>query len=501
MAERYASCQRQRARRAWRDTSAGSKGDDLNMKKILRRLLVCACAAAIVFAQSQITVFADAISDKINVNGDDNYTGWNDEWNTAMGQCGDAVAWTLDLSTGSLTVIGAGEMWNRDSHGNKLWNASDVKSVSFSGKITSIGAGVFSGSNRLKSMSIPGTVRTIGEKAFQGCTALKDIGFANTVNRLGDNCFTGCLALSNVYYTGSRQDWLFLTDGVETGLNSSAKIHYTSTVSITLQPSNVNTCSGDTTRFSVKAKGNGSLKYQWYYRKKGVSGWSLWRGHTTATTSATANDTWNGMQVYCRIEDSSNYVSSDISVITLQYSFKITSQPSGVALNVGDKAKFTVKARGSGLKYQWYYKKAGAGTWSIWKGHTTASTSAVANSTWDGMQVYCKVSDNLGNSASSQPASIKLNGLPKITAQPSDVELNVGDKAKFTVKVQGSNLKYQWYYKKNKAKSWSIWKGHTTATTSAVANSTWDGMQVYCKITDGFGRIASSDPAVVKLKT
>ena len=67
MAERYASCQRQRARRAWRDTSAGSKGDDLNMKKILRRLLVCACAAAIVFAQSQITVFADAISDKINV--------------------------------------------------------------------------------------------------------------------------------------------------------------------------------------------------------------------------------------------------------------------------------------------------------------------------------------------------------------------------------------------------------------------------------------------------
>ena len=89
--------------------------------------------------------------------------------------------------------------------------------------------------------------------------------------------------------------------------------------------------------------------------------------------------------------------------------------------------------------------------------------------------------------------------MPKITAQPSDISLKVGDTARFTVKAQGGNLKYQWYYMKNGAKCWSIWNAHTTATTTAVSNSTWNGMQVYCEITDGFGRKVSSKSATIKI--
>ena len=125
---------------------------------------------------------------------------------------------------------------------------------------------------------------------------------------------------------------------------------------------------------------------------------------------------------------------------------------------------------------------------------------ARANDTWDGMQVYCVVSDTAsGSSVSSQPATIKLSGMPKIIVQPSNVTVKAGGLATFAVNAQGSNLKYQWYFMKRGADCWSLWKSHTTASTSARSNDSWDGMQVYCVITDGFGRTVSSNPATIKI--
>ena len=115
------------------------------------------------------------------------------------------------------------------------------------------------------------------------------------------------------------------------------------------------------------------------------------------------------------------------------------------------------------------------------------------------MQVYCKVSDSTGAFSDSQSATIRLGGMPVIMTQPADVTVDSGKEVSFTVKAEGSNLQYQWYFKKSGASSWSIWKSHTSATTTARANDTWDGMQVYCVVTDGIGRTVSSGSATVKL--
>lgn len=268
---------------------------------------------------------------------------------------------------------------------------------------------------------------------------------------------------------------------------------------ITRQPQDVSLHTGETASFSVKVKGK-NLRYQWYFRKSGAGNWTQWNGHTTPTTKATANATWDGMQVYCVIKDAGgDTVSSDPATITLTDDLTITSHPSNVTANVGDTVKFTAQAQGIGLKYQWYYRKSGAASWSVWKNHTTASTSAVANATWDGMRVYCKVEDKNGHSQNTESAIIQLSGMPRITEQPADLQTRPGETVTFSVKAQGSALKYQWYYKKYGAKCWSLWKNHTTASTSAIANDTWNGMQVYCVITDGFGRSVSSDPSTVKL--
>ena len=282
-------------------------------------------------------------------------------------------------------------------------------------------------------------------------------------------------------------------------------IKKSSDLKITSQPEDVTAVAGQNVKFTVAATGDG-LKYQWYYKKKGVSSWSIWKNHTTATTSADANDTWDGMQVYCKVTDENGKsVSSEAATISIKEStaLKITADPKDVSATVGQNVKFTVVATGDGLKYQWYYKKKGVSSWSVWKNHTTATTSAEANATWDGMQVYCKVTDSAGKSVSSKAATITLKEATplEITKQPANVKTAVGETVKFSVTAKGDGLKYQWYYMKAGADSFSKWNGHTTATTTATSNSTWDGMQVYCKVTDQYGNMLNSDSATIMINT
>lgn len=61
------------------------------------------------------------------------------------------------------------------------------------------------------------------------------------------------------------------------------------------------------------------------------------------------------------------------------------SAPSSITVREGEKVTVSVPQAGEGSSYQWYYKKAGVAQWSLWKGHTSAVTSATSNSTWHGM--------------------------------------------------------------------------------------------------------------------
>ena len=268
-------------------------------------------------------------------------------------------------------------------------------------------------------------------------------------------------------------------------------------LAVTQQPQSVTSYIGDTVKFAVKASGSG-LSYQWFYRKSGASSWTKWPGHTTATTSAISNDSWNGMQVRCAVTDSNgSTIHSEAATVTLCYPLEITQQPQSVTANVGDTVKFAVKASGSGLSYQWYYRKSGASSWTKWPGHTTATTSATSNESWNGMQVRCTVTDSMGSKAQSNSATVTLNLPLAITQQPQSVTANAGDTVRFAVKANGAGLSYQWYYKKSGASVWSKWAGHTTAATSATANESWNGMQVRCTVTDGSGSNVTSEVATV----
>ena len=272
----------------------------------------------------------------------------------------------------------------------------------------------------------------------------------------------------------------------------------TEKAAITTQPASVVVVAdGATAKFSVKATGTGTLKYQWYYKKSGQTAWNAWNNKTTASTSAVANSTWDGMQVRCVVKDSNSSVTSSASTVYIKKALTITSHPVSVTTSDGKTVSFTVKATGTGvLKYQWYYKKSG-GSWTKWNGHTTATTTATANSTWNGMKVYCIVTDSAGSTAVSNSAAITVKKAPVITQQPANVTVYSGKNVSFTVKATGTGtLKYQWYIKKSGQTSWTLWNNHTTATTTATSNDTWNKMQVRCVVTDSNGSTTSSAATV-----
>ena len=111
------------------------------------------------------------------------------------------------------------------------------------------------------------------------------------------------------------------------------------------------------------------------------------------------------MQVRCIVSDDYGSVITSAATVTIAAPLKITASPQNLVVSSGDNATFTVKATGTGLKYQWYFKKAG-GAWKVWNGRTTASTTAVANDTWDEMQVRCLVTDATGNQVYSGIATV-----------------------------------------------------------------------------------------------
>ena len=78
---------------------------------------------------------------------------------------------------------------------------------------------------------------------------------------------------------------------------------------------------------------------------------------------------------------------------------------------LGESLTVSVKAQGSGLTYQWYYKKLGKVSFAAWKGHTHASETVTPPATWNNIQLYCVVKDASGKSVKSDTIIIYVTGI------------------------------------------------------------------------------------------
>ena len=165
-----------------------------------------------------------------------------------MGKCGENVTYSLNTSTGVLTISGTGEM--TDSPFRQ--NSNIIKSVIIENGVTSIVTYAFSGCTSLTSITIPDSVTSIGESAFDGCTSLVSVTLSKSITTIEYSTFFGCSSLTSieipksvttivnfafcgctnltdVYYAGTQSEWNKINIGHSNEFLTNASLHCSST--------------------------------------------------------------------------------------------------------------------------------------------------------------------------------------------------------------------------------------------------------------------------------
>ena len=116
------------------------------------------------------------------------------------GSCGTNVTWSLNTSTGRLTISGTGAMTNWQNTSVVPWKnyREQITSVVINSGVTTIGEYAFCGCTNLTSVTIPNTVTTIYNNAFEDDAKLTSITIPNSVTYIGYYAFWLCSGLRTV---------------------------------------------------------------------------------------------------------------------------------------------------------------------------------------------------------------------------------------------------------------------------------------------------------------
>ena len=271
-------------------------------------------------------------------------------------------------------------------------------------------------------------------------------------------------------------------------------------LAIDTQPVDAEGALGETVTVKVEAKGEG-LKYRWYFKDAGASAFSA-SSITTDTYEVEMTKARAGRELYCVITDVvGNKVTTDtVKLIRVAAEeLVIDDQPIDAEGALGETVSVSVKAKGEGLKYRWYFKDAGASKFSA-SSITTDTYEVELTKTRAGRELYCVITDALGNTATTDTVKLIRVAAEElvIEKQPEDAEGEMGELLTITVEAKGEGLKYQWYFC-NAGDDKFYASSIKTDTYEAELNESRVDRQVYCVITDALGNTVESDIATLLL--
>ena len=267
---------------------------------------------------------------------------------------------------------------------------------------------------------------------------------------------------------------------------------------IKTQPKDVVTKKGETAEFSVEAEGTG-LTYQWKYRTGNTGSWKNFASATKPSIQKVTGD-WDGWQVKCVIRDKAgNSLDSNIVNIMFKEGVLITKQPENIETEKGATVEFSVEAEGSGLTYQWQYRTGNTGNWRNFASAAKSSIKKVTGD-WNGWQVRCVIRNRAGQSAVTRVVTIKFTEKKlEITEQPVNVQVQLGETARFSVKINKETATYQWETRGAYQTEFTPVKNASESTYSVVADTKNNGQVFRCVITDSAGNTLTSEEAVLNI--
>ena len=279
---------------------------------------------------------------------------------------------------------------------------------------------------------------------------------------------------------------------------------------ITGQPRSVKVKNGAMAAFSVTATGK-DLTYQWYgsYGDPASAEWDVIEGATSTTVSIVGSADNNGARYRCKVSNPDGEVTSEAAVLTVMLQPpEIRTQPRDVKVKSGSKAKFSVKATGKHLTYQWYSRLNEGDDWVELADENKAILSIVVSMAENGRQYRCRIRNVDGEVYSAEAALTVTPQPPAIRTQPkAAVTVKSGAKARISVRAAGPNLKYQWYKLAKGAEDWIEMAGQTKADCTFAATLADDGAQFRCRVWNDDEALTSNaaalhvTPAPVTIKT
>ena len=337
---------------------------------------------------------------------------------------------------------------------------------------------------------------------FDAGGVLKAMSPANTYAEFKANGYLtapeGTVAVNIPMWTGNESQEIYLlnrdhiyNNGTCTGCGAAQPGPV-----INQQPESVEQEVGKKFAITVKAEGDG-LKYQWYYKDAGMKNFGV-SSNKTSSYAYTMQAYMHNRQVYCVITDANgNSVTTETATITRPpVAVTIIEQPKDAEAKIGEKFSISPKVEGDGLTYQWYVKESGAKAFKV----SSIKSSAYAltmQKYMNGRQVYCVITDQYGNSVTTDVATISLPPVElKILEQPTDVYAAKGEKFSISPEVQGDGLSYQWYYKESYMKTFKVSSNKSSAYTYSM-QSYMNNRSVYCVITDKYGNQVQTEVVTI----
>ncbi len=115
------------------------------------------------------------------------------------GSYGSSITYSIDLSTGTLTFSGSGDMDNMGGVSSSFSPYLDrITTVIVGDGITAIGNSSFSGFRELRTVRMPEGINRIGDFAFSSCEKLEQVTIPSTVTTIGMDAFLHCYNLKSV---------------------------------------------------------------------------------------------------------------------------------------------------------------------------------------------------------------------------------------------------------------------------------------------------------------
>ncbi len=268
--------------------------------------------------------------------------------------------------------------------------------------------------------------------------------------------------------------------------------------SITQQPASDAGCQGETLQLSVAATGV-SLTYQWRIGTTNLTNDGHYSGTTTATlTISNATPADNAANYNCVISSAGACpVTSSNASITVTAFPSISQQPVSQDVCEDGTIGLSVTASGSSLTYQWRRGTTDLVDNGRISGSTTASLSISNAVPGDaGSDYNCVITAGGQCTVVSNNAAVTVEGPANILSDPSDLTVDEGDPASFTVSVQSpGSYTYQWRKDDINLSDGGTISGSTTATLSISASVQSDAGSYDCVITSGIGCVTISDSA------